>query len=607
MKAFDDRKYVVTAIILVTSFIYLIRLFYVQVIDDSYKLSAKNQALRTLVHYPSRGLIYDRNKELLVFNEAAYDLMVTPKQTKGIDTTAFCEIVGITKEEYIAKMEKARSYSSYKASVFEKQIPSDQFTSISEKLYMFSGFYGQKRTLRKYPKPIASHVLGYIGEVSLSRINKNPYYKKSDYIGIRGLEKEYEKELRGKRGKKVLMVDVHSRVKGSYQNGAYDTMAVHGTNLYTSIDRDLQEYAEHLMKNKRGSVVAIEPSTGEILTLVTAPSYDPNFLVGRNRSDNYNSLVANDSLNPLFNRAIDAQYRPGSIFKLVQSLVGLEQGVITKETRMKCNRGIINCHGNHSNDKLVEAIQHSCNPYFYQVYKRLIQPGKYSNIFKDSEAGLNEWHRMVSKFGFGQKLESDIPGISGGLLPDVAFYNHWYGEHRWAFSTIYSNSIGEGEMGVVPIQMANLAATLANKGFYYTPHLVKGIGENFSIREAFTTKHETEITPKYFDPVIEAMSAVVNLPGGTARQARLDSIEICGKTGTVQNPDRPDHSVFICFAPRDNPKIAIAVYVEYSDYGGLWSAPISSLLIEKYLTGKITDTEKEKRMLDAEFLTIYEK
>lgn len=607
MSRLEDRKFVVIGIFLLISLVYLIRLFYLQVIDDTYKLSAKNQALRYIVQYPPRGLIYDRNGELLVYNEAAYDLMVVPKQVKDLDTNGFCALIGITREEFTAKMAEARDFSTYKASIFEKQIPAAEFATISERLYKYSGFYGQKRTLRKYPRPVASHALGYVGEVDKKKLAENAYYKKGDYVGISGLEKEYEETLRGKRGRKVLLVDVHNRVKGSYQNGRYDSLAEPGTNLHTSIHRSLQAYGEALMQNKRGSIVAIEPKTGEILALVSSPSYDPNLLVGRDRSDNYKMLVANDSLDPLFNRATNAQYRPGSIFKLVQSLIGLEQGVITPETRIRCNRSIIACHGSHTNDKLVEAIQHSCNPYFHQVYKRLIQPGEYRSIFKDSEAGLRKWHQMVTRFGFGSPFDSDIPNLASGLVPDVDFYNRWYGEGRWAFSTIYSNSIGEGEMGVVPIQMANLAAIIANKGFYYTPHLVRGIGTDRDTPSRFKQKNETGVSAEYFEPVIEAMSAVVNKLGGTARRARLDSIEVCGKTGTVQNKERPDHSVFIAFAPRENPKIALAVYVEYSDFGGTWAAPIASLMIEKYLTGVISNKAKEQRILDAEFLTIYEK
>ena len=455
MNPFENRKYVVLAIFLIVCLIFLGRLFYIQVIDDSYKLSATNQALRHVTQYPVRGLIYDRNGNLLVYNEAAYDLMVLPRGIKNLDTAAFCKTLGITDSIFHVKLGKARKYSKFKASVFQKQIPSNQWAEISEKLYQFSGFYGEKRTLRKYPSSVAGSVLGFISEASPGDIERDPYYQKGDYVGKRGLEMEYERDLRGVRGKKVFLVDVHNRVKGSYANGKFDSLPIGGQNLICSIDRELQAYGEKLMKNKRGSIVAIEPSTGEILTLVTSPSYDPNLLVGRPRSENYKMLQANDSLNPLFNRAINAQYRPGSIFKLVQSLVALDEGVINTSTRFRCNRGIIGCHGSHTNDDLIPAIQHSCNPYFWNVYKKLVQRGKYNSVFKDSPYGLEIWQKRVNKFGFGVKLETDIPNVKSGNVPGVDYYNRWYGENRWAFSTIYSNSIGEGEMLVIPLQMAN--------------------------------------------------------------------------------------------------------------------------------------------------------
>jgi penicillin-binding protein 2 len=606
MNPFEDRKFVILGIFFTVCVIFLGRLFYIQVIDNTYKLSAKNQALRYVTQYPVRGLIYDRNGELLVYNEAAYDLMVIPKQVGEIDTAKFCEILNISDSAFDAKMAKAKKFSRYKASAFEKQIPADEWASISEQLYQFPGFFGEKRTLRKYPLPIAGHVLGFISEASPSDLTKDPYYQKGDYVGKRGLEKEYEKDLRGIRGKKVLMVDVHNRVKGSYLNGRYDTLPIRGKDLVSTIDRSLQAYGEKLMANKRGSIVAIEPSTGEILALVSSPGYDPNLLVGRPRSKNYKILQSNDSLNPLFNRALNATYRPGSIFKLVQSLIALDEGIITPQTRFRCNRAIIGCHGAHTNDDLVGAIQHSCNPYFWNVFKRMVQRGHYSSIFKDAAYGLNLWQERVKLFGLGVKLETDLPNLKRGNVPDVAFYDRWYGSNRWAFSTIYSVAIGEGEMLVVPIQMANLAAIIANRGYFYTPHLIKSIGSDSVKREAFTVKHQTEVEPEYFDPVIEAMYKVVNESGGTARRARMDSVEVCGKTGTVQNDPWPDHSVFIAFAPRENPKIAIAAYVEYSDFGGTWAAPISSLMIEQYLYGEVKRTEKEKRILDAVFLDIYD-
>ncbi|MCH9822532.1 MAG: penicillin-binding protein 2 [Bacteroidetes bacterium] len=606
MKPFEDRKFVILGIFLTIGLIFLGRLFFIQVVDDSYQLSANNQALRSITQYPVRGLIYDRKGKLLVYNEAAYDLMVVPSKVSNFDTSSFCQLLEISDSLFVTRLKKARKYSLYRPSVFEKQIPADQWALISERLYKYNGFYGEKRTLRKYPKATSAHILGYISEVGNADIAKDAYYKSGDYIGKRGLEKEYESVLRGTRGKKVLMVDVHNRIKGSYRNGLYDTLPIAGKNLISSIDRDLQAFGELLMQGKRGSIVAIEPATGEILAMVSAPSYDPNLLVGRPRSKNYQLLQENDSLNPLFNRTINALYRPGSIFKIVQALVALDEGVITQDTRFKCNRGIIGCHGSHTNDELVGAIQHSCNPYFYQVYKRLIQRGANTSIFRDANMGLQIWQERVKKFGLGVRLKTDLPGLKSGLVPTPEFYNKWYGENRWAFSTIYSNSIGEGELQVVPLQIANLAAIIANKGYYYQPHLIKAIGEDSVKRSEFTKKVDTEVDEKYFEPIIQAMYKVVNESGGTARRARMDSIMVCGKTGTVQNDPWPDHSVFMAFAPMENPKIAIAVYVEYSDYGGTWAAPISSLMIEQYLTGEIKRKEKQKRITDAQFLDIYE-
>ena len=605
MNPFENRKFVILSIFLTIVLVFLGRLFYIQVIDDSYKLSANNQALMYVTQYPVRGLIYDRKGELLVYNEVAYDLMVVPKRVKNLDTLSFCKLMGISDSSFAIKMFGAIKHSRYKASVFEKQIPANEWASITEKLYKFPGFYGAKRTLRKYPESVGAHVLGYISEASPGDLKRDIYYKKRDYVGKRGLEKEYEKRLRGIRGNKVLLVDVHNRVKGSYQNGKYDILPIAGENLVSTLDRNLQKYGERLMGNKRGSIVAIEPNTGEILAMVSAPSYDPNLLVGRPRSQNYKMLLANDTLNPLFNRAIDAQYRPGSIFKLVEALIALDEGVISTETRFLCNREIIGCHGEHTNDNLIPAIQHSCNPYFWNVFKKLVQRGHYSSIFKDAAYGLNLWQERVKLFGLGVQLQTDLPGLKKGNVPDVNFYDRWYGANRWAFPTIYSVSIGEGEMLVVPIQMANLAATIANKGYFYTPHLVKSIGSNSVKRKEFTVRHETEVDAKHFDPVIEAMYRVVNKQGGTARRARIDSIDVCGKTGTVQNDPWPDHSVFIAFAPKENPKIAIAVYVEHSDHGGTWAAPISSLMMEQYLTGEVKRPKKEQRVFDAVFLDIY--
>lgn len=602
MDKFEGRKFVVFGIMVLIASIFVGRLFYIQVIDDTYKRSAQNQALVKTTLYPSRGVIYDRNGKVMVYNQASYDLMVIPKQVSpNIDTLKFCNLLAISLEDFEAKMEKAKKYSQYRASIFEKQITDKNWVAISEMLYEFPGFFGQQRTLRKYSRPVAAHVLGFIGEASREDLDKDPFYKAGDYLGISGLESFYEKELRGERGVKVYVRDVHNRIKGSFDEGRYDTLPIAGQDLMSTLDLDLQEYGEQLMTKKRGSIVAIEPSTGEILALISAPGYDPNLLVGRQRSENYSMLVANDSLKPLYNRALNATYRPGSIFKLVQGLTGLQNNVITTNTRIRCNRAIINCHGSHTNDNLFGAIQHSCNPYFRQVYKYLIQPGEHKNMFEDAAFGLTSWRNYVTSFGLGVRLKTDISSVGKGFVPDTAFYNKWYGPKRWAFSTIYSNSIGEGEMGVVPLQMANLAAILANRGYYYIPHFIKSIG-NTGPRPEYLEKQYTKIDSGYFYTVVDALAAVVNETGGTAGRAKMDSIIICGKTGTVQNPTTPDHSVFMAFAPKENPQIAIAVYVEEAGFGGTWAAPIASLMIEQYLTGEVKRKRKEQRILDADFL-----
>lgn len=605
---FKERRWIIMLIFIFVGFVFILRLFFLQVVTDKWAAKAASITEKKITTYPARGLIYDRNNELMVANKAIYDLMVVPSEVKkDLDKEAFCELINITPEEFDIKFKAAKEYSPYKPSILVSQIPSDQFGKIADQLVYYPGFIASPRTLRDYPLPIAAHTLGYISEVSQNQINNNPYYKSGDYIGTSGVEQTYEKELRGKRGVRYIVVDVFNNEIEAYKGGSYDTAAFSGDNLVLTLDASLQAYGEKLMQNKKGSIVAIEPSTGEILALVSSPGYDPNLLVGRERSKNFKALSLNDSIGPLFNRTINAQYRPGSIFKIVESLIALNEGVITPSTRIRCNRGIIGCHGAHYNDDLPNAIVHSCNPYFREVYKRLIQRGEYPSIFKDSEVGLKRWRELVMKFGFGKPLGLDIRGEKGGQVPSVELYNKWYGEGSWAFSTIYSNSIGEGELLVVPLQMANLAAIIANKGYFYTPHVVKSFGEEREIREEYTIKNETGVKEEYFDLVQDAMYRVVSETGGTARRARTKDIEVCGKTGTVQNGDYPDHSVFIAFAPKDDPKIAIAVYVEYAGFGGTWAAPISSLMIEKYLKGEVSDKRKEKRILDFENLYLVKK
>jgi len=606
MNNLSNRKFIVGIIFLFVTLIYSLRLFYVQVINDEYKLNSANNVLREITQYPARGLIYDRNGELLVYNEAAYDLMVIPKLVTEMDTNSFCNLLEINKDDFIKKYNQAKNYSRYKPSVFIKEISSISYGSIQEQLFQYPGFFVQTRTLRKYPKNNAAHILGYIGEVNPSTIEKKPYYRSGDYIGKSGLEYAYEEILRGSRGIKRVLVDVHNREKGSYKNGETDTIAITGKTIVTTLDIRLQGYGEKLMINKKGSIVAIDPNTGDILALVSAPSYNPNLLVGRAVKKNY-PLLANDSLNPLFNRAIMASYPPGSIFKTVQALVALQDGVITENTGFPCLKSLVGCHNHPAATSVSSSIKMSCNPYYYSVFRKIIQQKKHPSIFKDSEIGLGQWSKQVKKFGFGQQLATDLPNIKSGFIPDVKFYNKWYGEGRWAFSTIYSLSIGQGEIGIVPLQMANLAAIIANRGYYYVPHLIKHIDDTKQIPKKFIVKNSVGVNKDYFTPIVDGMEKVVNEGGGTARRARIEGLVVCGKTGTAQNPHGEDHSIFIAFAPKDNPKIAIAVYVENAGFGGTWAAPIASLMIEHYLNDSIQDKEKENRILEVNLLNVIPK
>lgn len=594
----SSRRYVVIGIFVIVGLVYLCRLAYLQIFDDTYAELANRNALRYVTQYPSRGLIYDRNGKLLVYNEAVYDLMVIPRQVKNIDTLEFCNLLKITKEEFIKKMEKARAYSTYTPSIFEKQISKEDFAPIQEKIYQYEGFYAQSRTLRYYPESVACHVLGYIGEVNEDMIAKNPYYKKGDYIGMSGLEKSYEEILRGKKGSKITMVDVHNREKGSFKDGIYDTAAISGKNLYSTIDIELQKYAEALMKNKRGCIVAIEPSTGEVLCFVSAPYYDPNLLVGRVRGKNYKAL-AEDISKPLFNRVLMAEYPPGSIFKIAQALIALDMGVIQPNSGFVCDKSLVGCHGHPSATNVRDAIKMSCNPYFYRVFQRVVQQTNPKTGKIDSKYGLMLWNEAAKRMGFGTRLDIDLPNVRKGYIPDTTFYNKWY-PSGWNFHTIYSNSIGQGEVGVNPLQMANFAALVANRGWYITPHLVRSYGDEKQ-REKFvkySQKNYSLIASSYWDLAVEGMWGVVHEAGGTARRAMIDDIAVCGKTGTAENIGE-DHSVFISFAPKTNPKIAVAVYIENArGGGGTWAAPIASLVIEKYIKGEVERKEMEQMYME---------
>ena len=595
---FSSRRITITAIFIVVGLIYIIRLAHLQIIDDSYTRLANRNALRHITQYPSRGLIYDRNGKLLVYNEAVYDLMVIPRQVKDIDTTEFCSLLKISKDEFIKKMEKAKKYSSYSPSTFEKQISKADFAPLQEKLYKFKGFYAQSRTLRFYPDSVACHILGYIGEVNEKTIEENPYYKKGDYIGMSGLEKSYEEILRGEKGSKITLVDVHNREKGSFQNGMYDTLAIAGQNLYSTIDIELQKYAEKIMANKRGCIVAIEPSTGEILCFVSAPYYNPNLLVGRVRGKNYKTL-SEDISKPLFNRVLMAEYPPGSIFKIAQSLIALDMGVITPNTGFGCDKGLVGCHNHPSASSVRDAIKMSCNPYFYRVFQRVVQQTNPKTGKIDSKYGLTIWNQAAKRMGFGTRLDIDLPNARKGYIPDTTFYNKWY-PSGWNFYTIYSNSIGQGEVGVIPLQMANFAALVANRGWFISPHIVRNFGDESKKTKyvKYSEKHYSMIAPEYWDIAVEGMYGVVHEAGGTARRAKIDDIAVCGKTGTAENIG-DDHSVFICFAPKNNPQIAVAVYIENAQGGGgTWAAPIASLIVEKHIRGKVEREEMEKYYIE---------
>jgi penicillin-binding protein 2 len=599
---FTGRKYVIGGIIIVSAVMLVIKLFSIQVVEDTYRLSADNNVLRYVPQYPARGLIYDRNGKLIVFNQAAYDLMVVPSQTGNMDTTLFCDELGITIDSFNERMKAAVSYSRRAPSVFLKQISAETYARFQEKIFMFPGFYVQPRTLRKYSRPVASHILGYVSEVDENIIKQDPYYKPGDYIGKLGIEEAYERYLRGIRGMKIYMVDVYSRVKGSYADGNLDTLAVQGEDVISTIDLDLQEYGEQLMKNKTGSIVAIEPATGEILTLVSSPNYDPGLLVGRIRSENFSKLQS-DTLLPLFNRAFMASYPPGSTFKPINGLIALQEKVISPGTEFGCDNGylFVTCHSHHSPLDLEGAIMNSCNSYFCQTFRRILENKEYESV----SAALDKWKSYLEEFGFGKKLGTEFVNELPGLIPGSSYYDKIY-EGKLKALNVISLAIGQGEILTTPLQMANMTAAIANRGYYFTPHIVKALGTNNSIDNAYTTKHLIHIDSVNFESVILGMEGAVNGgEGATARIAALNDIMVCGKTGTAENPHGEDHSVFIAFAPRDNPKIAITVYVENAGFGATYAAPVASLMIEKYLTGKISVTNKwkEQRMLDLDLIS----
>lgn len=602
---YTSRKYVIIFIFTMVLFLFIVKLYYLQVIENKYSTSAKNLVIRTVTEYPMRGLIYDRNGKLIVYNDAVYDLMVIPRQIKNLDTAEFCTLLNIDSTYFKKRMKKAIRYSRYKPSVFIKQLSKDEYAKIEDKMYKFKGFFVQRRALRKYTKPIAGHLLGSVGEVNQRDLKRDHYYRSGDYIGKSGIERFYEKLLRGSKGTTMIQVDVHNRNKGSYQNGKYDTLAVPGKNLTLSIDADLQAYGEKLMQNKVGSIVIIEPKSGDILAMISSPVFDLNLLIGRSRSKNY-TLLRNDSLKPLMNRAVMGAYPPGSTFKMINALVALQERAITRNTKFTCQGPEsvpIRCTHHHKTPlALNEAIKQSCNPYFWNTFKSLLNKPSLGGTHQAYE----KWYNDVKSFGFGQKFNTDIPFELKGNIPSRAYFDKLY-RGSWNALTVRSLAIGQGEILVTPIQLANLAAVIANKGYYYPPHFLRqAVGED-SIMAIFRTKINTSVEPKYFDIVQNAMRDVFSMEHGTAHYYEVDSLQQCGKTGTVQNPHGEDHSLFIAFAPLDNPKIAVSVVVENGGYGSKWAAPIASLLIEKYLTGTVKRKRLEKRILNGDLIHKHKK
>lgn len=600
------RQYVIGGFIVIIAIIYVIRLFNLQVMEDKYKDSADSNAFLRKAVYPSRGIIYDRDGRLVVYNQPAYDVMIIPRDIKDFDTLDFCRAVNITPEDLVKRMEDMRDrrrnpgWSPYSPQKLLSHLSAEEYGRLQEKLYRFPGFYIQKKILREYNYKCASNVLGNIREVGPSDMEKDPYYARGDYMGDVGVENTYERFLRGVKGTEVLMRDALGRIQGRYEEGALDREAVAGKNIKLSLNIELQQYAESLMVNKKGAVVAIEPSTGEVLCLVTAPSYDPSLLVGRERGNNYNKMMR-DLDKPLLNRAIQATYPPGSTFKPTQGLIFLQEGIISPSTPYPCYHGFVlgrlkvGCHGHGSPLPLKPALQTSCNAYFCWGLKNMIdKKSKYGTVAK----AFDVWkHHMISQ-GYGYKLGIDLPGEYRGFIPNVEFYNKRYGDGHWSATTVISIAIGQGEILATPLQIANLSATIANRGHYITPHVVKEIQDTVVPAE-FLERHDTSIDRRWYEEIAEGMRMAVT--GGTCRVANLSDIEVCGKTGTAQNPHGRDHSAFMGFAPYHDPKIAIAVYVENAGFGATFGVPIGSLVMEKYLRGYIPPERKhlEERMLQS--------
>lgn len=599
------RQFLLFILIIIAGLTFIARLFYLQIYNSETHSLFEDNAIRKVYDYPKRGFVYDRNGELLVANQPSYDVMIIPREVKPLDTLEFCSLLKIDKEKFIKTYKKAYHYSPRLPSVFVSHLSKEDYAVLQEKMRKYEGFYIQKRSLRDYQTTIGANVLGFIAEATQGQIDKNPYYSMGDLIGKQGVELSYEEELRGVKGIKFIQKDRFNRDIGPYKDGIYDTIPQQGKDITISIDAVLQEYGEKLMQNKIGGIVAIEPATGEILSLVSAPSYNPNLLVGRKRSKNY-SILNNDSIHlPLIDKSLLRVHEPGSPFKALVALTALQENAITPQTTVSCSgvyhygrRGTMGCHCGGGKRDLVKGIAKSCNSYFATVFRKSI------DMYPNASESMDIWSNHIKSFGLGKYLGTDLPIGKSGLIPDGAYYNKWYPDFNWGATTIISNAIGQGEIQVTPIHLANMTAAIANRGFYYTPHIIKNIEEE-ELDKEFTKKHYTTIDKQYFEPVIQGLFDVYN-NNGTAWFLQVPGIEICGKTGTAENFTKidgvrtqlTDHSIFIAFAPKDNPKIAIAVLVENGYYGARWAGRIASLMIEKYINGEITLKQMEKLVLE---------
>ena len=602
----ESRQYIIQLTFILVGLTYVIKLFTIQVTDVSYQLAAQDNVMRPTIEYPYRGLIFDRTeKELVVHNQPVFDLMVVPKEANIVDTLLFCEKIGITRKVFddaVIKMKSnTNSYRTYLPQTFLKLLSMEDVAKFEDILIDYPGFFLSSRTVRGYNHKSLANAVGYIGEISSAELKRDTtsYYRSGDYIGISGLEKYYEKELRGKQGVKFKMVNAKGIEKGAFKDGKLDTLSTPGVNLVSTIDLELQAYGEKLMAGKAGAVVAIEPSTGEVLSIISAPSYDPNELSGRYFGKNFAELTV-DSLKPLFNRAIMSVYPPGSTFKPLQALIALQEGVIEPKEQIFCSGVLVGDHAPPGYYNVERAIEKSSNNYFYIVFRRIINQKLDPNTFVDSRLGLDKWSNYLNKFGLGNTLGIDIPNEKGGTIPTSELYNGVYGKDRWKWSTINSISIGQGEILISPLQMATYASAIANRGYFYTPHLIKEIGDTGDPLPKYMQRNDVGIDSIHFVPVVDAMENVVNR--GTGLRARIEGIQVCAKTGTSENPHGEDHSVFIAFAPKDNPKIAISVYVQNAGQGARAAASVAGLMIEKYLTGEVKRYWIEEYALRGEFI-----